>query len=140
MKALEDWFERNNYMMNLIIFLAFSVEVRSSIKCDRYFVRNVALLKSLVPRVILQRRQFSRSVLLQLYFASVVNCVVCLFLLYSYQSFDISKIISERGCLYALEDWIEQNLLTITMGMIASTFFKVKIQSFISRENRKPNV
>ncbi|XP_065225161.1 tetraspanin-5 isoform X3 [Planococcus citri] len=43
---------------------------------------------------------------------------------------DISKTINEKGCLQALEDWIEQNLLWITSIMILSTFSKVLGISF----------
>lgn len=48
------------------------------------------------------------------------GCVVC------HQNFDVSKIINEKGCLQAGEEWIERNVLNISSMGLFITFWQVK--------------
>lgn len=39
----------------------------------------------------------------------------------------MSKIINERGCLEAMEEWAERNMISVTSGVIFILFFQVSI-------------
>lgn len=51
---------------------------------------------------------------------SQIRFVVC------HQNFDVSKIINEKGCVQAGEEWIERNMLHISTMGLSITFWQVK--------------
>lgn len=44
---------------------------------------------------------------------------------YSLKSFEIAKIIYDKGCVQAGEEWMERNLILISTSAIIAIFFQV---------------
>lgn len=56
--------------------------------------------------------------------------------LYSYvnvkfQNFDVSKIVNEKGCIEAAEEWIEFNMISLTWHVIFIFFGQVGYNLFL---------
>jgi len=47
--------------------------------------------------------------------------------LISYQGMELSKIIYEKGCVQAGEEWMEHNLIIISATVIVVMFFQVSV-------------
>lgn len=71
---------------------------------------------------------------LQVPFTLFVNCtflflfVLLIVLLFvSFQNFDVAKIINEKGCLEATEEWVERNMISLATCSFVVLFLQVSV-------------
>lgn len=44
-----------------------------------------------------------------------------------FQNFEVAKVIYEKGCIQAGEEWMERNLLAIASGVVGTAFAQVLV-------------
>lgn len=49
----------------------------------------------------------------------------CMFCCISFQNFDVAKVVNEKGCLEATEEWIERNMILLATCTFIVLFFQV---------------
>lgn len=64
------------------------------------------------------------------FFPNVFVILFSVLLFLCAQNYDVSKIINERGCLEAIEDWIEKNMISIASCTFIILFFEVSFSCF----------
>lgn len=66
------------------------------------------------------------------YLASVffIYILYFLYMFVYFKNYEIAKIIYEKGCVQAGEEWMERNLIIIATIAIITIFFQVYIQVF----------
>lgn len=69
-----------------------------------------------------------KGVIVDLFHIFVISflCFSCIFV-FHLQKFDVSKIINEKGCLEATEEWIERNMISLATCCFVVLFLQVSV-------------